>query len=48
MSGGALGGYLLDRISMMGTFIGGVLLLLFSALMIGNGRKLAPEPAQSH
>ena len=44
MSGGALGGYLLDRTSITGTFVGGVVMLLASALIVGNGRKLAPEP----
>jgi len=46
MSGGALGGYLLDRTSITGTFVGGVVLLLASALIVGNGRKLAPEPGE--
>jgi predicted MFS family arabinose efflux permease len=42
MCGGALGGYLLDHTSITGTFIGGSVLLLLSALVVGNGHRLRP------
>lgn len=44
MTGGTLGGLLLDRISITGTFVGGSLLLLLSAVVVGNGRRLRPQP----
>lgn len=40
MSGGALGGLLLDHISISGTFIGGCFLLLLATLTIGDGTRL--------
>jgi predicted MFS family arabinose efflux permease len=43
MSGGALGGFLLDRISIAGTFAGGCVLLLLATVTIGNGDRLQPE-----
>ena len=43
MSGGALGGFLLDHTSITGTFLGGSLLLLIAAGVIGNGKKLYPK-----
>jgi predicted MFS family arabinose efflux permease len=42
MSGGALGGYLLDNVSITGTFVGGSVLLLLSACAVGNGQRLRP------
>ncbi len=42
MCGGALGGILLDHTSIIGTFIGGSVLLLLSALVVGNGHRLRP------
>ena len=42
MCGGALGGYLLDHTSITGTFIGGSVLLLLSACVVGNGHRLRP------
>ena len=43
MSGGALGGFLLDHTSITGTFLGGSLLLLLAGGVIGNGKKLYPK-----
>ena len=43
MSGGALGGLLLDRTSIAGTFIAACVLLLLSALVIGSGQRLRPQ-----
>jgi predicted MFS family arabinose efflux permease len=42
MSGGALGGYLLDHTSIIGTFFAGCALLLLSACVVGNGSRLRP------
>ena len=42
MAGGAFGGVLLDRISIAATLLGGCFLLLLSAVVVGNGRKLQP------
>jgi predicted MFS family arabinose efflux permease len=42
MAGGALGGFLLDHISITATIIGGCALLLLAAVVVGNGRKLQP------
>ncbi len=42
MCGGALGGYLLDHTSITGTFLGGSVLLLLSACVVGNGYRLSP------
>ena len=44
MSGGAFGGYLLDRVSITGTLVGGSLLLLLSAAVVGDGKRLRPKP----
>lgn len=40
MLGGALGGLLLDGISISATFIGGALLLLMGVLVVGKGKRL--------
>jgi predicted MFS family arabinose efflux permease len=40
MFGGALGGLLLDRVSITATFIGGAVLLLIGAFVVGNGTRL--------
>lgn len=40
MLGGALGGYLLDYISVGATFIGGALLLFAAAAVVGNGKRI--------
>ena len=45
MSGGALGGYLLDRISITGTFVGGSLLLILSACIVATAKRLQAEPS---
>lgn len=42
MLGGALGGYLLDYISVEATFIGGALLLFAAAAVVGNGNRIRP------
>jgi predicted MFS family arabinose efflux permease len=42
MSGAALGGALLDRLSVTATFVGGILLLLLAACVVGNGARLQP------
>ena len=43
MSGGALGGWFLDRISISGTFLASSALLLLSACVVGNGSRLRPR-----
>jgi predicted MFS family arabinose efflux permease len=43
MSGGALGGYFLDRTSITGTFLAGCVFLLLSACVVGNGSRLRPQ-----
>jgi predicted MFS family arabinose efflux permease len=43
MSGGALGGFLLDRTSIAGTFVAGCVLLLLSACVVGSGTRLRPQ-----
>jgi predicted MFS family arabinose efflux permease len=43
MSGGALGGYLLDRTSITGTFLAGCALLLLSSVVVGRGSRLRPQ-----
>jgi predicted MFS family arabinose efflux permease len=43
MAGGALGGILLDRISITATLLGGCVLLLLAAVVVGNGRNLQPQ-----
>lgn len=40
--GAALGGYLLDHISVTATFVGGALLLVVSAFVVGTGERLRP------
>jgi predicted MFS family arabinose efflux permease len=42
MVGAAFGGYLLDLVSVSATFVGGALLLLASACVVGSGRRLRP------
>ena len=42
MLGAAFGGYLLDHISVAATFVGGASLLLLSAAVVGNGKRLRP------
>jgi predicted MFS family arabinose efflux permease len=42
MVGAALGGFLLDHISVTATFIGGAVLLLASAFVVGSGERLRP------
>ena len=42
MAGGALGGILLDHFSITATIIGGCILLLLAAIVVGSGRKLQP------
>ncbi len=44
MSGAALGGYLLDHLSVTGTFLGGSTLLLLAACVVGSGSRLRPQP----
>ncbi len=43
MSGAALGGLLLDHLSISGTFIGGSLLLVLSTCVVGSGKRLRPQ-----
>ncbi|EIK97474.1 major facilitator superfamily protein [Pseudomonas sp. M47T1] len=40
MSGGALGGFLLDHGSIAATFIGAAVLLMLGALIVGNGSRI--------
>ncbi len=47
MSGGAIGGYLLDRTSITGTFLAGCVLLLLSACVVGSGSRLRPRKMTS-
>ena len=42
MAGGALGGVLLDHLSITATILGGCVLLVLAAVVVGNGRKLQP------
>jgi predicted MFS family arabinose efflux permease len=42
MSGAALGGLLLDHISIAATLIGGTTLLAVASLIVGNGNRLTP------
>jgi len=42
MLGAALGGLLLDHISIAATLIGGTVLLVFSSLVVGNGDRIKP------
>src|SRR5947207_8636153 len=48
MLGGALGGLLLDHISVAATFIGGSVLLIFASLVVGTGRRIQPSPSVHH
>ena len=41
MLGAALGGLVLDRISIAATFIAGAILLVFASLIIGKGDRIA-------
>lgn len=43
MTGGALGGLLLDHFSAAATFIGGAILLAIGSLIVGNGHRLKPR-----
>ncbi len=43
MSGGAIGGYLLDSTSITGTFLAACIFLLLSAWVVGNGSRLRPR-----
>jgi predicted MFS family arabinose efflux permease len=47
MSGGGLGGLLLDHVSIAGSFIGGAALLFLSTLVVGNGNRLRPSESKS-
>lgn len=40
MTGGALGGVLLDHFSAVATFVGGAILLGIGSLMVGSGSRL--------
>ncbi|MGL5251425.1 MAG: hypothetical protein ACRC7P_10140, partial [Enterovibrio sp.] len=40
--GAAVGGWLLDSLSISATFMGSALLLAFASFVIGNGSKLKP------
>lgn len=48
MLGGALGGLLLDHISVAATLIGGSVLLIFASLVVGTGRRIQPSPSIHH
>lgn len=52
MAGGALGGHLLDNMGVGATLVGGAVLLVLSALLVGNGRRLmksrAPMGTHAH
>jgi predicted MFS family arabinose efflux permease len=48
MLGGALGGWLLDHVSIAATFVGGAVLLAASALVVGRGARLKPQAAAPH
>jgi predicted MFS family arabinose efflux permease len=43
MLGAALGGLLLDHVSIAATLIGGALLLVVASLIVGNGKRLKPR-----
>jgi predicted MFS family arabinose efflux permease len=43
MLGGALGGLLLDHVSIAATFIGGALLLAASSVVVGRGQRIKPH-----
>jgi predicted MFS family arabinose efflux permease len=44
MLGGALGGILLDRMSIAATLIGGIMLLVAASLSLRNGRRIKSRP----
>jgi predicted MFS family arabinose efflux permease len=44
MLGGALGGLLLDHVSIEATFVGGAILLFMSAAVVGSGVRLRSHP----
>jgi predicted MFS family arabinose efflux permease len=45
MLGGAFGGFLLDRLSITATLIGGAVLLVAASVSVGNGSRLKPRSA---
>ena len=45
MLGAGLGGVLLDHLSLSATWLGGALMLLLAALVVGSGRRLRPAAA---
>jgi predicted MFS family arabinose efflux permease len=45
MLGAAFGGLLLDHFSIAATFMGGAVLLILGALVVGSGSRLRPLPA---
>lgn len=45
MLGAGLGGVLLDHLSLSATWLGGALMLLLAALVVGSGRRLRPVAA---
>jgi predicted MFS family arabinose efflux permease len=44
MLGGAFGGFLLDRMSITATLIGGTALLIAASSSVGNGSRIKPRP----
>jgi predicted MFS family arabinose efflux permease len=46
MSGGALGGFLVDHVSLAATWIGGAALLMLASFAAGSGRRLRPALSQ--
>ena len=47
MLGAALGGLLLDHLSIAATLIGGAVLLAIASLTIGNGDRIKPVPVNA-
>jgi hypothetical protein len=47
MLGGALGGFLLDHVSITATFAGGASLLVLAALIVGHGARIQPTNASA-
>jgi predicted MFS family arabinose efflux permease len=45
MLGGALGGFLLDRMSIAATFIGGAAMLVAASFVLGSGERIRPRMA---
>lgn len=45
MLGAGFGGLLLDHLSVTATFVGGAVLLLGSAIVVGTGGRLRPDPS---